>query len=163
MRLRTLCQTAQDSGLKLILLLDDFEFLADRFRLEYRFFSALRGLYTNNEIAYLIASQSPLHTLEQAIPKASPLFNTFYRIILEPLTLEESHALVVTLLEQASVGFPQFAIDCVLELGDNEPYRLQKAGHITFQVWQENGGYLQMKNCEEIRRQFDGERHTERL
>jgi len=91
LKLRTLCQAAQDNDLKLVLVLDDFDFLAERFRSEYRFFSALRALFTSHQVVYLIASQLPLHTLEQTVPEASPFFNTFYRFILEPLGREDSH------------------------------------------------------------------------
>jgi len=91
LRLRTVCQAAQDHGLGLVLVLGDFEFLAKRFRSEYRFFSALRALFTSHQVVYLIASQWPLHTLEQTVPEASPFFNTFYRFILEPLSREDSH------------------------------------------------------------------------
>ena len=52
--LRTLCQTARGNNLRLIILIDDFEFLAHRFHLEYNFFSALRALYTNYNIPYLM-------------------------------------------------------------------------------------------------------------
>lgn len=149
-KLRTLCETVQDKDLKLVLLLDDFEFLADRFRLEYQFFAALRALITY-QIAYLIAAQSQLHTLERAIPEDSPFFNIFHQIILNPLTPGEGHELVAALLEQADIEFPQFVIDCILEVGSNEPYRLKKALHTAFKVWQESQGNLQAKHCEEIR------------
>ena len=162
LRLRTLCQAAQDNGLKLVLVLDDFEFLADRFRSEHRFFSALRALFTNYQVAYLVSSQLPLHALEQAIPEASPFFNTFYRFTLEPLAPEDSRDLVVTLLGRAGVEFSQLSVDCILELGKGEPYHLKKALHIAFKVWQESQGQLKTKHCEEIEKRFgENERHTE--
>ena len=162
LRLRTLCQAAQDNGLKLVLVLDDFEFLADRFRSEYRFFSALRALFTNYQVAYLIASQLPLHALEQTIPEASPFFNYFHPIILKSLTAEESREMVVTLLGRAGVELPRFSVDCILELGKGEPYRLKKALHIAFKVWQDSQGQLKTKHCEEIKKRFgENERHTE--
>jgi len=152
--LRTLFRTAQASGLKLIVLLDDFEFLAQNPHLEDHLFSALRSLHTSYQVAYLVASQSPLYTLERVLSESSPFFNIFHPVPLRLLTPEESHTLVVTLLQEAGVKFPQFATDCILELGQNTPYHLQRAGHIAFQIWQENGGALQAIHCEKIREKF---------
>jgi len=157
--LHTLFRTAHTSGLQLVVLLDDFEFLAHNPHLGHRFFSALRSLHTSYRVAYLVASQSPLCTLERVLPESSPFFNIFHPVPLGLLTPEESHALVVTLLQGAGVKFPQFATDCILELGQNTPYHLQRAGHIAFQLWQENGGALRAIHCEKIREKFGRDEH----
>jgi len=152
--LHTLFRTSHASGLQLVVALDDFEFLAYNPHLGHRFFSALRSLHTSYRVAYLVASQSPLYTLERVLPESSPFFNIFQPVPLGLLTPEESHALVVTLLQGAGAKFPQFAIDCILELGQNTPYHLQRAGYIAFQIWQENGRAVQAIHCEKIREKF---------
>jgi hypothetical protein len=153
--LHTLFRGAQANDLRLVIILDHFEILAQSPCLEGEFFSGLRSLPTNYQMAYLVASQFPLYTLERVCPEASPFFNIFQPITLDPLTPQESRELVVTLLERAYVGFPDFIIDRILELGNNEPCRLQWAGHIAFQVWQESGEDLHVEHCEEIRQRFE--------
>jgi hypothetical protein len=161
--LRSLFRTAQVSGLKLIVLLDDLELLSQNHHLEDRFFSVLRSLHTSYQVAYLVASHCPLDTLERIPPEVSPFFNIFQPIALEPLAPGESRELVVGLLKRIGVEFPAFALDRILELGENRPDRLQRAGHVAFRVWQENGGTLAPKHCETIRKQFGkDERHTKR-
>jgi len=156
--LQTLFRTAQARGLKLVMILDDFEFLANNRYLDAGFFSALRSLPTAFEMAYLVASRSSLDKLER-ITSGSPFFNIVASMNLMPLSREASLELVVTLLHQADIEFPQFAVDCILELGNNEPYRLQKAGHIAFQVWQDNKRSWQEQHCEKVKRRFAQDEH----
>jgi hypothetical protein len=156
---QALFRTARVGALKLVLLLDDFESLTENSRLQDNFFSLLRWLHTNYQVAYLVASRSPLDVLERIPPSNSPFFNIFQTIPLESLTPEESHRLIITQLDQASVDLPPLAVNCILELGDNRPYRLQRAGHIAFQLWQESGGTLQVEHCEIIREQFVEDEH----
>lgn len=153
--LQTLFRTAQANSLRLIVLLDDFELLARSSCLDDTFFSGLRSLPTNYQMAYLVASRSSLYELERVRPAASPFFNIFQTITLGPLTPAESREFIVTFLKRSYVKLPEFAIDHILELGNNKPSHLQRAGYITFQVWQENGGNLQMEHCEKIRRRFE--------
>jgi hypothetical protein len=156
-RLDTLFQAAEASSLKLIITLDNFELLAQSSALEDPFFSALRSLPITHHMAYLVASRYPLDELERVRgPEASPFFNIFQPITLGPFTVAESQQLVVTSLEGAGARFPRPVIDSILELGNNEPYNLQRAGHAAFEVWQENGKDLQVEHCDEIRQRFEG-------
>lgn len=151
--LRTLFRSAQACGLKLVIALDNLDALNQNCFLGLEFFSALRS-YHIYDMAYLAASQSPLR-LDPECP-GSPFFNIFQQIPIGLFTEGESRQLTVTLLDLAGVKFPDFVTNCILELGRNEPYRLQRAGHIAFQVWQKNYGDLQVKHCEEIKQQFEG-------
>jgi hypothetical protein len=153
--LRSLFREAEASVLKLIVVLDDFGFLAQNPRLREGFFSALRSLATRYKMAYLVASQDPMDSLERIPPTVSPFFNYFPQITLGPLAPEESRELVCELLKQGHIEFPDFAIAYILELGRNAPYNLQQAGYIAFQVWQENRGDLRIEHCEEIRKRFE--------
>jgi hypothetical protein len=155
----TLFRKARAGALKLVVLLDDFESLAENSCLQDNFFSLLRSLHTNYQVAYLVASRSPLDVLERIPPSNSPFFNIFQTIPLASLTPEESRRLVITQLDQAGADLPPFAVNCILELGDNRPYHLQRSGHIAFQLWQESGGMLQVEHCEIIREQFAEDEH----
>ena len=155
--LRTLLRSARDLGLKLIIMLDHLDVLDQNDHLGEAFFSALRSLHTNYEVAYLVASRSPIDTLERICPDgpSSPFFNIFHKIPIGPLTNEESRQLVLTVPGLAGAEFPDFIVDCILELGHGEPHRLQRAGHRAFQAWQQNQDGLLQEHCEEIRRRFE--------
>jgi hypothetical protein len=155
--LQTLFRSAQADGLKLVIILDHLDALNQNCSLEAEFFSALRSLHTNYEMAYLVASRAPLDRLERICPEGpgSPFFNIFQQIPVGALTSEESRQLVVTLLDLAGAQFPELVMDFILELGGNIPYRLQRAGYIAFQVWQENSGHFHGEYCEEIRQRFE--------
>jgi len=148
-----LFRTIQSNGLALIVLLDNFDPLAQSSHLEDHFFAALRSLNAIRSVTYLVASQYPMHELEQIRP-GSPFFNIFQAIKLGAFEPDESRDLVVTLLQRADVVFPNFILDHILQLGKNEPHHLQRAGGVAFQLWQENGGDWQMRHCEEISRRF---------
>jgi KaiC/GvpD/RAD55 family RecA-like ATPase len=154
--LRTLLQSARELGLKLVLVLDHLDVLNQNRNLREVFFSALRSLHTNYAIAYLVASRSPIDELEWICPDGpgSPFFNIFQPISIGLLTDEESRQLVATLPDLGGARFPESVIDCIVELGSNQPHRLQQAGHIAFQVWQENQQGLLKEHGEEIRRRF---------
>ncbi len=153
--LRTLFHAAQVNALKLVMILDNFELLAQNLNLKDEFFSALRSLPTNYQMAYLVTSQYPLDMLERICPKASPFFNIFQSINLGSLTREESHNLIVSLLKRTHIEFPEFILEHILELGWNEPYRLQKAGYVAVEMWKENGGTLNSEHCAEINQRFE--------
>lgn len=152
--LRTLLQSAGDLGLKLTLVLDHLGVLNQNRHLGEMFFSALRSLHTSYQVAYLAASRSPMDKLERICPDGagSPFFNIFQEIPIGLLDDEESRQLVDSLLSLVNVTFPEPVIDCIIELGHNEPYRLQRAGYIAFRMWQENRQNLLKEHCEEIKR-----------
>lgn len=154
--LRSLFRSAQVYSLKFVIALDNLDALNQNRFLGADFFSALRSLH-NYDMAYLVASQSPLDKLERICPEGpgSPFFNIFQQIRVGLFREEESRQLAVTLLDLAGARFPDFVMDCILELGHNEPCRLQRAGHSAFQMWQENQGVLQVEHCEEIRQRFE--------
>ena len=154
--LRTLLQGARDMGLKLAIALDHLDVLNQNHRLGEVFFSALRSLHTNYAIAYLVASRSSVDRLERICPDGpgSPFFNIFQQISIGLLTDEESRQMVDTLPSLANATFPRFVVNCIFDLGNNEPHKLQHAGHIAFEVWRENQDNLLEEHCEEIRRRF---------
>jgi hypothetical protein len=83
--LRTMFRIAQECGLKPVLVLDDFDDLAQNALLQDRFFAALRSLATGSEVVYLIASRQPLYELEKARPEASTLCGICQQLVLRPL------------------------------------------------------------------------------
>jgi AAA+ ATPase superfamily predicted ATPase len=98
--LQTLFRSAQDNGLKLVIVLDHLDVLNQNQFLEADFFSALRSFHTNYELAYLVASRASLDRLDRICPDGpgSSFFNIFQQIPIGPFTNDESRQLVVTLL-----------------------------------------------------------------
>jgi type II secretory pathway predicted ATPase ExeA len=92
--LRTLFRTARDGGLRAILILDDFDDLAQNDSLNDNFFAALRSLATGYEVIYLVASRRPLYELEKARPEASTLCGICQQFVLRPLAEPEACAAV---------------------------------------------------------------------
>jgi hypothetical protein len=152
--LRTLFRIIQDSGVKPIVQLDEFDELAQNTCLEDNFFAALRSLAMGYEMAYLIASRSPLYELEKARPEASTLCGICQQFQFHPFTEEESQRLVEDYLQSAGVEFPRSAVERIVDLGRNEPYRVQLAGYCAFEVWKEKGGKLCQESSAEIDRCF---------
>jgi energy-coupling factor transporter ATP-binding protein EcfA2 len=87
--LRTLFRIARDCGLKPVLVLDDFDDLAQNRSLDDSFFAALRSLATGYEVIYLVASRLPLYELEKARPEASTLCGICQQFLLCPLAEEK--------------------------------------------------------------------------
>jgi AAA+ ATPase superfamily predicted ATPase len=153
----SLMRSATADGLQFVTVLDNLDELNQNHLLETEFFSALRALSTSFQVAYLVASQISLDKLERICPEGpgSPFFNIFQPIPIGCFTTEESRDLVVTLSQSAGADFPEFIIDYILEIGYNEPYRLQRAGFVAFEVWQENEGSWRSEHLAEIRRRFE--------
>lgn len=87
--LRILFRIARDCGFKPILVLDDFDDLAQNRSLNDNFFAALRSLATGYEVIYLVASRRPLYELEKARPEASTLCGICQQFLLRPLAEEK--------------------------------------------------------------------------
>jgi hypothetical protein len=92
--LRTLFRIVQDSGVKPIVQLDEFDELAQNASLEDNFFAALRSLAMGYEMAYMIASRLPLYELEKARPEASTLCGICHQFQFRPFAEQESQKMV---------------------------------------------------------------------
>lgn len=125
-------------GLKVILLLDEFEALARNPNLDATFFNPLRGFANADDIslAYVTASCIPLFDLrdERESLMSSPFFNIFEPVRLGLFSEEDSRYLVEDSLRRADVRFPSDLLELVLEVGGEHPFFLQMTGHHAFQL-----------------------------
>ncbi len=130
----SLFKDLQKLGRKTVVILDDFDVMAANPHLDASFFSSLRALPNDYDIAYLIASQSPLDELENNFPRlnGSPFFNIFFEQKLAPFEAKVSRQMIDTILKRAAVRFPKIIVEHILELGCNQLFRLQLAGHHAF-------------------------------
>ena len=154
--LRTLLRSTRQLGLKLVIALDHLDVLNRNRHLQEAFFTGLRSLHNTDALTYIVASRSRIDRLRRICPDGlgSPFFNIFHQIPIGSFANDDSRQLVDTLLNLAGAKFPDSVKDCILDLGRNEPHRLQRAGYAAFQVWQENQQALQEEHCEDIKRRF---------
>jgi hypothetical protein len=143
-------------GLKLVFCFDEFEGLGANPRLGPSFFSSLRGLTGQLDVAYITASRTPIHTLAYAQPEtlSSPFFNTFAPLYLGLFSDEDAHGLVKMLANKASASFAPDLVHLIVDLAGPHPLLLQIAGFHTFEAWRQQDGLLEEDDRAEIRRHF---------
>ena len=104
------CERLNQSGMKpVVVMLDAFDLLTGADPLDPNFFTNLRSLNTNFEVAFLAASEEPLSDLEQRyfrVASTSPFSNIFHSVRLGFLDQGESRALLTHYFTQASLIFP---------------------------------------------------------
>jgi hypothetical protein len=143
-------------GLKLVFCFDEFEGLGANPNLGPSFFSSLRGLTGQLDVAYITASRTPIHTLAYARSEtlSSPFFNTFAPLYLGLFSDQDAQELVEMLATKASATFAPDLVHLIVELAGPHPLLLQIAGFHTFEAWQQRGGLLQEGDHAEIRHHF---------
>jgi hypothetical protein len=143
-------------GLKLVFCFDEFEGLGANPHLGPSFFSSLRGLTGQLDVAYVTASRTPIHTLAYAQPEtlSSPFFNTFALLYLGLFSDEDAQGLVEALATRANATFVPDLVHLVVELAGPHPLLLQIAGFHTFEAWRRRDGLLETGDHDEIRHRF---------
>jgi hypothetical protein len=90
-------------GLRVVLILDEFEQLAVNPVLDVFFYNAWRSVASNHDVAFLTASARPLNDLTQPEKSqgalSSPFFNIFPKITLGLLDEAEARSLIRTPME----------------------------------------------------------------
>jgi hypothetical protein len=132
--LRSHLRRASRSGVRTVLLLDEFEVLAHNRRLDAPFFDALRSLQ-KSDVTYVTASTETLYDL---LPQArdfsgSPFFNIFHTLRLGLLQPEEARALVVGLAERASIQFSEDDLAFLQRVAGPHPLYLRMAAYRLFE------------------------------
>jgi hypothetical protein len=146
-----------EAGLKLIVLLDEFESLARNPHLGPRFFSGLRALSSQFELCFVTASRQSLIGLTYANAEtlSSPFFNTFATLRLGLLSHLEARDLVETLAARAGLTLPPPMVDRIVELAGPHPLLLQIAAFYAVELWGDRG--WRAEGDTEWRRHFLGE------
>jgi len=146
-------------GLKLVFCFDEFEGLGANPHLGPSFFSSLRGLTGQLDVAYVTASRTPIHTLAYAQPEtlSSPFFNTFAPLYLGLFSDEDAQGLVETLATKGSATFAPDLVHLIVELAGPHPLLLQIAGFHTFEAWRQRDGLLAKGDHAEIQHHFCAE------
>ena len=96
---RRAVESAHEAGRRLVLLLDDFHLVTGNAAFPLEFFSFLRSLANNYNLAYVTTSFLELQRLCVAKDvEESPFFNIFTNVSLGPLAPEEAEQLLASLL-----------------------------------------------------------------
>ena len=156
---RQVVRRLTQEGLKLVFCFDEFEGLGANPQLGPGFFSSLRGLTGQLNVAYITASRTPIHTLAYAQPEtlSSPFFNTFAPLYLGLFSDEDAQGLVEMLATKAGVTFTPDLVDQIGALAGPHPLLLQIAGFHTFEAWRQGEGVLEEDDHAEIRQRFCAE------
>lgn len=154
---------ATEAGLKLVVLLDEFESLANNPHLGPHFFSSLRALSSQFELCFVTASRQSLIGLTYAHVDtlSSPFFNTFATLRLGLLSHPEARDLVETLAARAELTLPPQTIDRIVELAGPLPLFLQIGAYHAVEMWGDRG--WRAEGDTEWRRRFlaEAEAHYE--
>jgi tRNA A-37 threonylcarbamoyl transferase component Bud32 len=135
--IRRLLRRLRDSGLDLILTLDEFEGLARNPNFEPDFYGELRSLASELGIVYLTASKRGLYelTYHHSDTLSSPFFNIFSEMPVGLMPDDEACGLLTALSQQGQgPGFCQEEIDLALELAGPHPFFLQIAGYHLYEL-----------------------------
>ncbi len=125
----------EQQGIKVVVLLDEFELLAANEHLTPYFFARLRGLTTKYGLAYLTASQRPLFAIsaEEEI-LSSPFFNIFVTLPLRLFSLDEARQMLRSRLATSEITFSQSLGEHLLHLAGPHPFFLHVAAYHAFQM-----------------------------
>ncbi|GEM_PF-839879 len=134
---RRLLRRLRDTGLELVLALDEFEGLARNPNFEPDFYGELRSLAGELGLVYLTASKRSLYelTYHHRDTLSSPFFNIFSELPLGLMPDDEARGLLETLSQQGEgPGFCQEEVDLALELAGPHPFFLQIAGFHLYEL-----------------------------
>jgi hypothetical protein len=124
-------------GLKVILLLDEFERLSSNASLDVNFFNSLRSAAGRYQLAYITASARPLIQLTYSGKSqeilSSPFFNIFAPLYLALLSETEARQLIRQPAQAAGITFSQETEDFIFTLVGGYPLGLQVACFYAFE------------------------------
>jgi hypothetical protein len=139
--LRWLAKQLYRSGLQVIVMLDEFEYMTQNQSLDSSFFSSLRSLAGNYNVAFVTTTRVPLMRLKYARTTdiGSPFFNFFFPLQLGLFELGSSEDMVRALVERGMVRLDEMVVDWVVQVGGNHPFLTQVAGYWAWELWREKG------------------------
>ena len=130
---RRLVQALGQKELKLIILLDEFESIGSNSTFDLSFFSFLRSIANNNDVAYVTTSRQDLQKIsQQEEVRESPFFNIFTPILLGGFQESEAIQLIQEPSAREGSPFGKIETDFILELAGNYPLFIQIACDKTF-------------------------------
>jgi len=140
---------------QLVLMFDEFEEMCTNPHLGTDFFSSLRALAIEQEIAFVTASKVPLTQIPSAEPDSlliSHFFNIFSLFSLPLFTATESRRFIEDSLRDTGLVFAPDTLDWVLRAGGRHPFFLQIAGDCAYEQRTVKGAALGPADYEAMER-----------
>jgi hypothetical protein len=145
-------------GLRIVIILDEFEQLGANSRMDVQFFNALRSIAGRFQLAYLTASVRPLIALtfsgRSREIHSSPFFNIFATHALGLLPEMDARDLIRTPAQRSGRPFPPDLENFLFQLGGGHPLILQTA---CFHAWEhpEDRSGLEKRTKAEMQPHFE--------
>lgn len=148
--LRSLLERFRADGRKLVVLFDEFDVITTNRAFDLEFYSFLRSIANNYDVAYVTSSARDLQELcyTQLIAD-SPFFNIFTNVFLRAFSAKEALDLIKKPSAEAGLPLENYARR-VMELAGHFPYFLQIACSAYFDHLLENDGKLKREEVEDV-------------
>ncbi len=148
--LRALLEKFRDTGRKLIVLFDEFDVITTNKTFDLEFYSFLRSIANNYDVAYVTSSARDLQELcHTQLIADSPFFNIFTNVFLRAFSQKEAFELVQQPSADAGLPLEHYARR-ITELAGYFPYFLQIACSAYFDHLFENEGKLSREEVENV-------------
>jgi tRNA A-37 threonylcarbamoyl transferase component Bud32 len=158
MTARRALRRLRDTGLEVVLMLDEFESLARNAQFDPDFYGELRSLAGELGLVILTASKRSLYdlTYENSSTLSSPFFNIFSEMPIGLMTLDEAREVLRELSGRAGAAFCAEEVDWALDLSGPHPFFTQVIGAHLFEA--PGSGQLRSAEVyETIRKRFTAE------
>jgi tetratricopeptide (TPR) repeat protein len=160
--IRKLAITCAQSKLRLLLLLDEFEYVADSNALGQSFFAGLRSLVASSlPIACIITSRKRLSEIERFASRpsfaSSPFFNVFNTLSLGVFEPDEAEALIARALQGAHTDFNAEDMAFLYDLSGHHPFLLQMAAYYLFEEKRRESQSSELEKRLSARARFDSQ------
>jgi serine/threonine-protein kinase len=148
--LRGLLEKFRDTGRKLIVLFDEFDVITTNKTFDLEFYSFLRSIANNYDVAYVTSSARDLQELcHTQLIADSPFFNIFTNVFLRAFSPKEAFELIQQPSADAGLPLEHYARR-ITELAGYFPYFLQIACSAYFDHLFENEGKLSREEVENV-------------
>jgi tRNA A-37 threonylcarbamoyl transferase component Bud32 len=145
---RALLEGFRREGRKLVVLFDEFDAITTNRAFDLEFYSFLRSIANNYDVAYVTSSARDLQELcHTQLIADSPFFNIFTNVFLRAFTRKEAAELIAKPSAEAGLPLEGYARR-IMELAGHFPYFLQIACSAYFDQLSENGGKLDREEVE---------------
>ncbi|HMG36545.1 MAG TPA: protein kinase [Blastocatellia bacterium] len=146
--LREVLERFKSDGRKLIVLFDEFDAITTNRAFDLEFYSFLRSIANNYDVAYVTSSARDLQELcHTQLIADSPFFNIFTNVFLRAFTRSEAVELITTPSTAAGIPLEGY-IKRITEIAGYFPYFLQIACAAYFDYLAENDGRLDREEVE---------------
>lgn len=148
--LRAMLENFRRDSRRLIILFDEFDAITDNRAFDLEFYSFLRSIANNYDVAYVTSSARDLQELcRTQLIADSPFFNIFTNVFLRSFTRTESLDLITKPSAHAGLPLEGYARR-IMEIGGQFPYFLQIACSAFFDHLWDNNGKLDRDEVEAV-------------